>query len=154
MEEGSRKSSLLLGAFRKVPTARCLLPTAFRLLLTAFCLLLAAYCLLPSVLYGQGCAMCYTSASAARSTAKAALANGTLILLVPPMVFFALITVVVYKYRDKFRETPIVRGTELPVAESRWPIERVANRPSSIVNRQSSGHHGPRAEDRLFQRAR
>jgi len=48
--------------------------------------------------------MCYTSADSARSTAKEALANGVLILLVPPMIFFALITVVVYKYRDKFRD--------------------------------------------------
>jgi hypothetical protein len=48
--------------------------------------------------------MCYNSASAAKAGAKEALANGVLILLVPPMVFFALITVVVYKYRNKFRE--------------------------------------------------
>ena len=49
--------------------------------------------------------MCYTSASAARAGAKEALANGVLILLVPPMVFFAMITVVIYIYRNKFRET-------------------------------------------------
>ena len=49
--------------------------------------------------------MCYTSASAARAGAKEALANGVLILLVPPMVFFAIIAVVVYIYRNKFRDT-------------------------------------------------
>jgi hypothetical protein len=65
---------------------------------------IALLALVPSVAHAQGCAMCYTSASAAKSTAKAALANGVLILLVPPMVFFALITVVVYMYRNKFRE--------------------------------------------------
>ena len=48
--------------------------------------------------------MCYTSASAAKAGAKEALANGVLILLVPPMVFFAVITVVVYMYRNKFRD--------------------------------------------------
>ena len=48
--------------------------------------------------------MCYTSASAAKAGAKEALANGVLILLVPPMVFFALITMVVYMYRNKFRD--------------------------------------------------
>jgi hypothetical protein len=53
--------------------------------------------------------MCYNSASAAKAGAKEALANGVLILLVPPMVFFALITVVVYMYRNKFRETSVVR---------------------------------------------
>lgn len=49
--------------------------------------------------------MCYTSASAAREGAKNALANGTLILLAPPMLFFALIIVVLYRYRNKFRDT-------------------------------------------------
>jgi hypothetical protein len=48
--------------------------------------------------------MCYNSASAAKAGAKEALANGVLILLVPPMVFFGLISVVVYKYRNKFRD--------------------------------------------------
>ena len=94
MEKVSRMSGLLLGAFRGLPSA--------------LCLLLTAYCLLPSVLHAQGCAMCYTSASAARSGAKEALANGVLILLVPPMVFFAVITVVVYLYRNKFRESSVV----------------------------------------------
>ena len=74
-------------------------PSSFFLLTLAF-----ALCLFPAVLHAQGCAMCYNSASAARSGAKEALANGTLILLVPPMVFFALIAVVVYRYRNKFRE--------------------------------------------------
>jgi CHASE2 domain-containing sensor protein len=105
MKEVSRMSDLLLAAFRRVRGAHCLLPTAYCLLLSAFCLLLTAYCLLPTVLNAQGCAMCYTSATAARAGAKEALANGVLILLVPPMVFFALITVVVYMYRNKFRET-------------------------------------------------
>lgn len=91
------------------PWLPALLPFALCLLTFAF-----AFFLLPSELNAQGCAMCYTSASAARSTAKAALANGTLILLLPPMVFFALITVVVYRYRNKFREVSVVRGP-LPV---------------------------------------
>lgn len=73
--------------------------------------------------------MCYTSASAAQSTAKQALANGTLILLVPPMVFFALITVVLYLYRNKYRETSLVTGPS-PLAEGRWtddPIQHTGN---------------------------
>ena len=48
--------------------------------------------------------MCYTSASAAKAGAQQALANGVLILLLPPMLFFAIITVVLYIYRNKFRE--------------------------------------------------
>jgi hypothetical protein len=86
-------------AQRSQSATLALLPFAFCVLTFAFALFL-----LPAPLRAQGCAMCYTSASAARSTAKEALANGTLILLIPPMVFFALISVVVYRYRNKFRE--------------------------------------------------
>lgn len=81
-----------------------------RLLPTAFCFLLSAYWLAPSVVYGQGCAMCYTSASAAQEGAKQALAKSTLILLAPPMLFFVLIGVVLYLYRNKFRDVYVVRG--------------------------------------------
>ena len=82
-----------------------LLPFAFCILTFAF-----AFFLLPAVLHAQGCAMCYTSASAAKAGAQEALANGVLILLVPPMVFFALIAVVVYRHRNKFRELSVVSG--------------------------------------------
>lgn len=111
----SRMSSLLtfdlcishfdffLFAFRRLAAAR------YRLL-AAYCLPLTAFFLLPAILDAQGCAMCYTSASAAKAGAKEALANGTMILLVPPMVFFALITVVIYKYRNRYRETLSVPG--------------------------------------------
>jgi len=72
--------------------------------------------------------MCYTSASAARNTAKQALANGTLILLVPPMVFFALITVVLYRYRNKFREMPEIRESrERLSGESPEPGEHLSH---------------------------
>jgi len=103
----------------------CLGRYAFRLLPSAFCLLLTAYCLLPTVLSAQGCAMCYNSASAAKAGAQEALANGVLILLVPPMVFFAMITVVVYMYRNKFRETSVVSGGELPIDDFRLPIDGI-----------------------------
>jgi len=107
---GSPRLSILtwdrtLATLRLLPAAHCLLPTAF-------CFLLSVFLLLPSVLHAQGCAMCYTSASAARAGAKEALANGVLILLLPPMVFFALISVVVYRYRNKFRE---LSSSPLPV---------------------------------------
>jgi len=73
-------------------------------MLSAFCLLLTACSFLPSVLHAQGCAMCYTSASAAKSAAKEALFRGTLILLVPPVVIIAIIIVVLFRYRNKFRD--------------------------------------------------
>jgi len=93
---------------RKVTSPFTHYPLPFTLFRAAFCLLLTAYCLLPTALHAQGCAMCYTSASAARAGAKEALANGVLILLVPPMVFFALFTVVVYIYRNKYRDSSFV----------------------------------------------
>ena len=124
-----------------------LLPFAFCLLTFAF-----ALCLFPAVLSAQGCAMCYTSASAARAGATEALANGVLILLVPPMVFFVLIGVVVYRYRNRFREMPVVRGGELPIVECRLPfggiddcrlaIEGIENGQSAIINRQSAMDYG------------
>jgi hypothetical protein len=95
------------------------LPFALCLLTFAFALCLAG----PTLLNAQGCAMCYTSASAARAGAKEALANGVLILLVPPMLFFALIGVVVYKYRNKFRETSAVSGP-LSVVSSPWSADQ------------------------------
>jgi len=111
--------------------AGCLRRRAFRLLLSAFCLLLTAYCLLPTVLSAQGCAMCYNSASAAKAGAKEALANGVLILLVPPMLFFALITVVVYMYRNKFREMSVVSGPLSVARRSNDPEFRRWDDPSA-----------------------
>ena len=74
--------------------------------------------------------MCYTSAAAARTGAKEALANGVLILLVPPMVFFAVIAVVVYIYRNKYRET----SDGQPKQESPWGIEQIADFRLPIVD--------------------
>jgi hypothetical protein len=42
-------------------------------------------------------------------------------------VFFGLITVVVYIYRNKFRETSVVRGGELPIDDFRLPIAEIAD---------------------------
>ncbi|MGD0459725.1 MAG: hypothetical protein ABSC21_18510 [Terriglobia bacterium] len=52
--------------------------------------------------YAQGCAMCYTSAAAARAGAVQALRSGILILLVPALIMFAGIFVVIYRSRDRF----------------------------------------------------
>src|SRR5271157_3719036 len=110
--------------------------SSFRLLTFAFCVLTFAFAFsfLPTVLDAQGCAMCYNSASAAKAGAKEALANGVLILLVPPMVFFALITVVVYMYRNRFRETPVVPDGELPIDDFRLPIDGIEDWQSTIGN--------------------
>ncbi len=52
--------------------------------------------------YAQGCAMCYTSASAARAGAIQALRSGILILLVPALMMFGGIFIVIYRSRDRF----------------------------------------------------
>ncbi len=100
------------------PLSSFILHTSYFLSVLTFAF---AFSFLPTVLDAQGCAMCYNSASAAHAGAKEALANGVLILLIPPMVFFALITVVVYIYRNKFREMSVVSGplSADPVTE-RW----------------------------------
>ncbi len=46
---------------------------------------------LPIVARAQGCAMCYTSASAARKAGMEALQKGVFVLLFPPLVIFAVI---------------------------------------------------------------
>ncbi|MBZ5543752.1 MAG: hypothetical protein LAO07_08755 [Acidobacteriia bacterium] len=58
------------------------------------------------VAYAQGCAMCYTSASAAKAGAIQALRSGTLILLIPPLLMFVAIAVVVIRRRNHFNENP------------------------------------------------
>jgi len=138
----------------------------FRHLTFAFCVLTFAFafCLLPTVLSAQGCAMCYNSASAAKAGAKEALANGVLILLVPPMVFFALITVVVYMYRNKFRETSTVPGP-LSFVPSTWSVDqepgfRITQEPGLRLTGQSTlldeddgqvtRDEGQRTSDNLF----
>ena len=108
--------------------------------------------------------MCYNSASAAKAGAKEALANGTLILLAPPLVFLAMIAVVVYRYRNRFRETSVVRSGELPIVECRLTIggiddcrlaiDGIENCQSAIINRQSAMDYGQRTEGKQSPGAR
>ena len=58
------------------------------------------------VAYAQGCAMCYTSASAAKAGAIQALRNGILILLIPSLLVFAATAVLVIRRRNQFNEAP------------------------------------------------
>ena len=57
-----------------------------------------------SAAYAQGCAMCYTSASAAKAAAIQALRSGILILLIPALLVFAAIFVIVFRRRNQFHE--------------------------------------------------
>lgn len=53
--------------------------------------------------YAQGCALCYTSASALDARGIRALDQGIVILLVPPLVFFIGVFVFFYRRRNAFR---------------------------------------------------
>jgi hypothetical protein len=56
--------------------------------------------------YAQGCAMCYTSASAAKAGAIQALRSGILILLIPSLLIFVATAVLVIRRRNQFNEAP------------------------------------------------
>jgi len=53
--------------------------------------------------YAQGCAMCYTSAAASKAGAIHALRSGILILLLPVLFMCSVISVVIYRSRNRFR---------------------------------------------------
>lgn len=54
--------------------------------------------------YAQGCAMCYTTAAAAKAAAIRALRSGILVLLIPPVLMFIGIFVLAYSRRESFNE--------------------------------------------------
>jgi hypothetical protein len=60
----------------------------------------------PTAAHAQGCAMCYTSAAAAKAGALQALRSGILILLLPPLVMMGIIAGVIYRYRNRFSGSP------------------------------------------------
>ena len=55
-----------------------------------------------SLIYAQGCAMCYTSAAAAKAGAMHALRSGIFILLLPVLAMCSGISVIIYRSRDRF----------------------------------------------------
>ncbi len=58
----------------------------------------------PGVAFAQGCALCANNASALKAAALAALRNGILILLVPPVLIFIAIFVLAFRSRERFDE--------------------------------------------------
>ncbi len=75
-------------------TKRLLLVLAVGLLLFA----------LPSALFGQSCALCYTQAASSTQHFIQALRSGILILMFPPFCLSIAVTVVAYKRRNRFYE--------------------------------------------------
>ena len=60
---------------------------------------------LPTALFGQGCALCYTQAAASTTRFIQALRSGILILMVPPFLMSIGITWMTYSRRNRFYET-------------------------------------------------
>ena len=79
-----------------------------------------------TLVYAQGCAMCYTSAAAAKAGALQALRSGILILLVPALMMFAGIFVVIYRSRDRFN------GSAGWTAEPDWELREMLLRMDRI----------------------
>ncbi len=71
----------------------------FRILIAGFALFANAA---PG--YAQGCAMCYSTAAAAKAAAIQALRSGILILLVPPALMFIAIFALFYRSRNRFND--------------------------------------------------
>jgi len=65
---------------------------------------LCASMLIPSMVFAQNCALCYTQAAGAGSRMIAALKSGILALVIPPMIICAGITWMAYKKRNQFNE--------------------------------------------------
>ena len=60
------------------------------------------FCAVPA--FSQSCALCYTQAAASGPRFIAALRNGILVLVVPPMFMSVGITWLAYRKRDQFRQ--------------------------------------------------
>jgi len=63
-----------------------------------------AMVLKPVLLHAQGCAMCYTSAAAAKTAAIEALRNGILVLLIPPVLMTTAIFALALCRQDRFND--------------------------------------------------
>src|SRR5438552_16290729 len=57
-----------------------------------------------TVAWGQGCAMCYNSAAAAKASAIQALKQGILVLLFPPLAMFIGIFALAFRLRHRFND--------------------------------------------------
>ena len=64
--------------------------------------------------FAQGCALCYSDASATGPRGQAALRHGILILAIPPMLMFAAIFIVLYRRRNSHHGAPLSTPGQKP----------------------------------------
>ena len=71
----------------------------------------------PTVAWAQSCPLCYRAAAASKAGALQALRSGVLILMIPPVLIFGVVTLMAVRGRDRFNDAEAASG-ELPVDES------------------------------------
>jgi hypothetical protein len=71
--------------------------------LSRFAALLVAL-FLPSLVFAQNCALCYTQAAGAGARMIQALKSGILVLMIPPMGICIGLAIMAYKKRNQFNE--------------------------------------------------
>jgi hypothetical protein len=59
---------------------------------------------LPLPAFSQNCALCYTQAASAGARMIQALRSGILVLIVPPTLMWAVVTAILYRKRNQFRQ--------------------------------------------------
>jgi hypothetical protein len=72
--------------------------------LMAIALVGLAILALPLSAFSQNCALCYTQAASAGARMIQALRSGILVLIVPPTLMWAVVTVILYRKRNQFRK--------------------------------------------------
>jgi hypothetical protein len=66
----------------------------------------------PTAAWAQTCPLCYRAAAASKAGALAALRSGVLILMIPPVIIFGLVTLMAVRGRDRFNEVEDVAPAE------------------------------------------
>lgn len=87
----------------------------------------------PGAAFAQSCAMCYTSAAAAKEGGVAALRHGILILLFPPLLIFLGICVAAFRSRDRFASGQTGDSAGKSGAAHSSTVNRVPVRASSVL---------------------
>lgn len=67
-----------------------------------------------TTVWAQTCPLCYRAAAASKAGAIAALRRGVLILMLPPVAIFGIVTWIAIRRRDRFNEADEVRPAQTP----------------------------------------
>jgi hypothetical protein len=98
--EGSAKSRLW-GKFR---ISSFEFPKRSLCWMATIAVIFVAWLAFPEGLAAQGCALCYNTAAAAGVRGTAALRNGILILMIPPVIIFGVVCFFAVRGRNRFND--------------------------------------------------